>query len=171
MQLPCTWLYPSAICQIRFSCCKGNGKFCNHQTFWCLFPIISVSAMSKNASASGESNLFELFRALSSSRRSLRERFSEWRVELVRTLPSVEFFEAKPQRTRLSFLLPEGESNPFWLLGLKSHKGSVPVCHYDSGTAFATSVQSSTVTLTNLISQPSRMGSRFSSVEATFFSK
>ena len=60
---------------------------------WCPFPIKSVSAMSKNASASGESNLFELFRALSSSRRSLRER-------------------------GFLFLLPEGESNPFWLLGL-----------------------------------------------------
>ena len=28
----------------------------------------------------------------------VKERFSEWRVELARTLPSAEFFEAKPQR-------------------------------------------------------------------------
>ena len=70
---------------------------------WCPFPIKSVSAMSKNDLASGESNLFELFRALSSSRRSLRER---------------GFF----------FFVTRRGVEPLLALGFKLHKGSVPVC-------------------------------------------
>ena len=59
----------------------------------------------------------------------------------LQALPSVEFFEAKPQRTlpsveffealtsenaAFSFLLPEGESNPFWLLVSNSTRGLSP---------------------------------------------
>ena len=170
MQLPCTWLYPSATYQILFSYCKGNANKRNRQTFWCLFPIKSVSAMSKNALASEERKLaFWLFRALSSSRRSLRERFSEWRVELVRTLPSAEFFEAKPQRTRLSFFVTRRGVEPLLALRFQIAQGVCPRVSRDYGIFTSmplATLHESTFTVTNLIIAPSRIGSRFSSVEA-----
>ena len=35
----------------------------------------------------------------------VKERFSEWRAELVRALPSVEILEAKPQRTIALYII------------------------------------------------------------------